>query len=249
VNTSSWKTVTYKKIKVSYLPTIEGGGREFGQDYIPVVTKLFSKGGTVCEFGCGPGFIGFSLLANGLCNRLCLVDIDPQAIEACRETIRKNKLQGKVTTYISDGLKDVPMKEKWDLVVSNPPHFDGKFTGNTGDSLVIDPGWKIHKRFYGNVAKHLHKKGSVLFVENLHGSNEDTFKTMINKGGLTFIKTFQYAPRLSDVIWENLQVLLSRLTVDKLKNIPKFLRRMSVKPSTVIALHKYPFYFIWSKKI
>ena len=35
----------------------------------------------------------------------------------------RNGLQDRVRVYLSDGLNGIPSSEKWDLVVSNPPHF------------------------------------------------------------------------------------------------------------------------------
>ncbi len=77
----------------------------------------------VCELCSGPGFIGFSLLAHGLRDSLVLTDINPAAVAAAQETVRRNRLEGRVSVYLSDGLDGVPADERWDLVVSNPPHF------------------------------------------------------------------------------------------------------------------------------
>ena len=85
----------------------------------PFVKKLIGKVSRICEFGSGPGFIGFSLLSNGLCDSLCLIDINPEAVKLCKKTIQENKLESKVSIYLSDGLSNIPSSEKWDLVVSN----------------------------------------------------------------------------------------------------------------------------------
>src|SRR3990167_6762042 len=100
IDNSSFKVIKYGNIKVFYLPELHGGGMDFGQDYLPVVRKLFGKVDYVCEFASGPGFIGFSLLANDLCKKLCLVDINPLAIKCCKKTIEANNLGKVVTTYV-----------------------------------------------------------------------------------------------------------------------------------------------------
>ena len=82
----------------------------------------------VFEWCAGPAFIGFSMLGHGLCETLCLADINPMAVTACRRTIASNGLGGSVTVYHSDDLSAIPVEEQWDLVVSNPPFFDkGRF--------------------------------------------------------------------------------------------------------------------------
>ena len=74
------------------------------------------------EWCAGPGFIGFSLLGHGLTDTLCLADVNPAAVDACNETIRRNGLEGRVDVYVSDGLAAIPASERWNLVVGNPPH-------------------------------------------------------------------------------------------------------------------------------
>ena len=81
--------VRYANIEVDYLVHLDRGGRGFGQYFIPVVKDLFGKVRRICEFASGPGFIGFSLLANGLCETLSLVEVNPEWIDVCRRTIQK----------------------------------------------------------------------------------------------------------------------------------------------------------------
>lgn len=108
-----WQIKKYKNLQVYYLATLDGGGMTLEQDCINLVKNLFGQVNSLYEFGCGPGFIGFSPLANGLCKRLCLTDVNPLAIAACNKTIKANGLEGKVKAYISDVLKNVPTQEKW----------------------------------------------------------------------------------------------------------------------------------------
>src|SRR6266849_6601347 len=110
---TNYCTVRYNGINVSYLPHLEGGGMGFGQTYLPVVRALFGKVGRVYEFCAGPGFIGFSLLAHRCCETLCLSDVNPEAVEATKETVRQNKLENRVSVYLSDALDGIPAKEKW----------------------------------------------------------------------------------------------------------------------------------------
>ena len=163
--------VRYGDISVIYTGDLSGGGEFFGQDFIPIVKDLFGTVSRICDFGCGPGFIGFSLLAQGLCESLCLIDVNPKAVKICHETIKKNKLENKVSVYLSDGLSNIPSSEKWDLVVSNPPQFVNYDDWTPIETLrSIDPDWNIHKQFYANVEKFLNPDGYVLFQENAGGT-------------------------------------------------------------------------------
>lgn len=194
INRKLIKYTEYKGLKVYYVPHLDGGGTSFGQDFIPIIRKHFGKVGRICEFCSGPGFIGFSLLAHGLCDSLCLVDINKDAIEACNHTIKQNGLSSRVKAYVSNGLKDVPKSEKWDIIVSNPPHLSGTEKEYGFDIIAIDPKWRIHKEFYENAAKYLKPGGSILFVENDVGSNPQQWKALIGKHGrgLSYKTSFYY---------------------------------------------------------
>lgn len=116
----------YKDIEVAWLPELNGGGMTHGQQFIPVVKRRCGKVNSIFEFCAGPGFIGFSLLAEGLCSSLCVADANPLAVEALKETVRRNRLSDMVSVYQSNGLNDLPKTERWDLVVANPPHFNAE---------------------------------------------------------------------------------------------------------------------------
>lgn len=246
--------VRYGDIEVSYLPQLDGGGRDFGQDFIPVVRSRLGKVGRICEFGCGPGFIGFSLLAHGLCDSLCLIDVNPEAVKMVRRTIKENHLEGKVSVYLSDGLKSVPQKEKWDLVVSNPPHFGGKKSEWKGDLRIFDPGWNIHKEFYSRVRSFLNRYGSVIFVENEMGAGMDMWRPYIDRNGLELREIFKVGrlhgiARQAVTVYHTAQRVKGRNMSQQMGGTGSMIARM---PKTLYYVCDYilsdPFYFVWSRK-
>jgi SAM-dependent methyltransferase len=184
-------TVDYAGVAVSWRADLDGGGRAFGQDYVPIVGQLFGRVGRLLEFCAGPGFIGFSLLARGLCDSLALVDINPEAVEVARETVRRNGLEDRVSVYESNVLDGVPAGERFDLVVANPPHFLESPVGQPS-RITDDPGWHIHRRFYRDVGHFLAPGGSVLLQENSEGSRPEDFYPMLTEGGLIHRDTFWY---------------------------------------------------------
>lgn len=240
----------------------------FGQDLVPVVKKLFGKVKRICEFGAGPGFIGFSLLANDLCESLCLIEVNPDAIEACIQTVKENDLASKTSVYRSWGLRQVPRNERWDLVVSNPPHFRGSPQEYAMDLINIDPHWGIHKEFYKEVPNFLPVGGSVLFLENLKGSTPRLWRQMIEASYLEFVKCFRYRPnplgvkarvRNPDILTDYSSFGHTALAYRLRKARRQGLRFERVFSYAMNAgryildpawreIDSYPYYFVWSRR-
>ena len=106
--------VSYAGIEIKYRSELDGGGTEFGQDFLPFLrARGMPKQQRAFEWCCGPGFIGFSLLGNGFCETLCLADINPEAVASCERTISVNGLSSRASVFQSDNLKDIPRSEKW----------------------------------------------------------------------------------------------------------------------------------------
>jgi hypothetical protein len=188
----------YRDIEVCWLQELDGGGRAFGQDFLPIVRNLFGRVGRLFEFCAGPGFIGFSLLAHGLCDSLVLADINPLAIDALQETVRRNDLGDRVAVYHSDGLARIPDDERWNLVVGNPPHYASPpgyvKPGNKSASLrTVDAGWRLHASFYAEVGRFLADGGQVLLLDNSKGGSPDDFLPMLRAGGLELVRTLWYS--------------------------------------------------------
>ena len=167
-----WQCETYGDIRVHWKDDLQGGGHTFGQRYVNYATRRkMPRQRRIFEWCSGPGFIGFSMLAKGLCDGLCLGDINPRAVEACRRTVRDNGLADRVVIYQSDNLSAIPESEQFDLVVANPPHFPDVHHGNV---RAHDQDWRTHKDFFGNIGHHLDEDGVVLLQENGLGSSAET---------------------------------------------------------------------------
>ena len=187
----------YRNINIYYEPHLDGDGRVFYPEFQRIIKERIGKVNIIYEYCAGPAFIGFSLLEDKMCKKLVLSDIVLDSVECCKKTIKENKLNEKVSLYLSDCLKQIPL-QKWDLVVSNPPHFSKEdnfgFRENgepTKSIISLDKNWEIHKNFYMNIKKYLNKGGLTLFVENGRGSCPELFKEMIKEGGLKYIDTIK----------------------------------------------------------
>jgi methylase of polypeptide subunit release factors len=190
----AYSHVRYKNIRVSYHPDLDGGGMDFGQEFIWVLKEKFGRVGHLFEFCAGPGFIGFSLLAHGLCDRLTVADINPEAVEACRVTVKESGLESQVAVYRSDCLDDIPQSEKWDLVVSNPPHWRSGEDAYLRDKRMWDPGLRIHDKFYRSIRPYLKPGGAILMQENGSATKAEDFRPMIEGNGLALAEEFKAKP-------------------------------------------------------
>ena len=187
--------VRYAGIGISYREELDGGGTEFGQDFISFFTaRGMPKQKRIFEWCSGPGFIGFSLLGHGFCESLCLADINPEAVASCKRTVEVNGLSDRVSVYQSDNLKNIPHSEKWDLVISNPPHFVDQYEG---DLRAHDPDWRIHREFFATIGDFLNVGGVVVLQENNRGSTVETFRQMIEQSGLEIVFTDGDSPTLT----------------------------------------------------
>jgi methylase of polypeptide subunit release factors len=180
---------TFYGIRVSYMDHLDGGGsalcHAFGPNFITYLrNRGMPKQARTFEWCAGPGFIGFSLLGVGLTETLCLADINPQAVAACRRSIKDNALAARVNVYQSDNLANIPQSEQWDLVVGNPPWHSDKYLG---DLLAHDPDWRIHHKFFAQIGGHLKPGGIITLVENNSGSTSETFRDMISSVGLEIV--------------------------------------------------------------
>jgi len=184
-----------KGIRVYYTDELDGGGNCYGKQFLrdKNIAKIrdnfkHEKSKLTCmEFCAGPGFIGFSLLDSNFCDEVVFVEINPEAVELIKKTIKENGFEKVARVYLSDGLDNVPKTEKFDYVVSNPPHFKDKpQLGLIG----YDKNWELHRRFYKQIVEYLKPDGSIIFQENYLGSDETDFIGMIKDSGLNYIETY-----------------------------------------------------------
>lgn len=211
----------YGGIDVIYESEVDGGGMRMAPPLIDFIQQRFGVDrhfNTVFEWCAGPAFIGFGLLAEGMCDALCVADVSSKAIDCVNRTIEANRLQDRVRAYVSDNLESVPQHERFDLVVGNPPSFCAVNPAHTsysqlgGNILAHDPEWKIHAGFYSHIAAFLNPNALTLVLEvNLYdrevfvtGSSvpldirpenpQRTFAEMMRQGGLTHVEDAPFDP-------------------------------------------------------
>jgi methylase of polypeptide subunit release factors len=208
--------VTCGTVTISYPPDLDAGGSVLWRNYVDFVKEYIGPVPRVLEWCAGPGFFGFSLLASSLCESVCFVDINPKAIEACRATAERNHLEDRISGYVSDGLNALPSSESFDLVIANPPHSGtADCYPEWGSPLIyMDTNWAIHRQFYRTVGRFLKSGADVILLENSELSNCDTFREMIEQGGLQLIGTSPCRIKLPGyaetyLIWSKKEALAS----------------------------------------
>lgn len=182
-------------ISVRYESWMEGGGTSFGQEYIELIQKRYTgrKFERCFEWCCGPGFIGFGLMAHGLCDSLCLSDIyAPAILTSVSQTVRDHDLHHRVSAHVAGSISSLPGTEKFDLVVANPPHYLECPGDDNYQRIAVDRDWAAHRDFYQHIAKHLTDQSVILIQENLCGSinGANTFASMIHDNGLKITDVF-----------------------------------------------------------
>ena len=183
------------------------------------------------------------------------------AVKAVQATIRENRLEDRVKVYQSDCLDDIPASERWDLVVSNPPHWDGTEESYKEAIRLVDPGWIIHKRFYRDVKRFLNPNASIIFQESSHATKRDDFEPMIKENGLDLVDVFevkapsrtveftapQWLHKLTRAVAHRTMLPVEKLLmvpgVEKLLKDNNLYRTISALPG----LAPTQFYFMWSR--
>lgn len=193
-----WLTSADDPMHVFYLDEYNGGGTTTGTEYVKLIKERYSNRvfQKCYEWCSGPGFIGFDILSNKLCNQLCLSDIHDPALVCAEETALypQNNCKDNVSIYLLKDLSLLPAHEQFDLIVSNPPHANGFHDEQTwfsnNNRISSDINWQAHKNFFANIKQHLLPDGIILLQENHAGSQVDDFLPFIEQAGLKLNDVF-----------------------------------------------------------
>jgi len=195
---------------VYYEGRLDGGGSVQRHDFINALSKNEKKYfNRVFEWCSGPGYIGYNLLDQKMCDQVVFSDIHQHAIDFVNITAERNNVKDNITTYPVGEINKIPVTEKWDLVLGNPPHcFGGEgadFSYLEGQGPLEDHGidnlrrlledrdYKIHIEFFENIIKYLEPNADVYLSENREDS---ILKELAISNGLSFVE-FISAPELA----------------------------------------------------
>lgn len=185
--------VEIKDIRVYWAGGLDGGGNTFGLAYPQIIRELYpNRVFEHCfEWCAGPGFIGYALYVQGLCKQLTLSDIYRPSLrcaEYTRDQLPAHYDRNPINIVHTGDCADLHPEKKFDLIVSNPPHWN--WNNETFSSLILDnrinadPDWRIHRNFFNNIKRNLAEDGIILLQEQSWASGPATFESMINESGL-----------------------------------------------------------------
>jgi methylase of polypeptide subunit release factors len=227
---------THEGIEVCYRPDLDGSGSWLVAPFAALLRKKSEELGarlpyrTAYEWCAGPAFLGFALLGAGICDELYLADINPKAIDCVNRTIKRNGLEGRVRTYVGDGVDALPPDARFDLVVANPPNYfhlnprHPLYQTHKDDLRPNDPGWRLHRAFYSKIARHMTDDCRIFVSEvsafqrevRFPGNAEpydirprpavDDFREMIETAGLELLGTWEYTSDPDHIVTAELMV-------------------------------------------
>lgn len=157
------------------------------------------------EWCSGPGYLGFGTLSHGLTKKLTLLDIFEPNKTVVENTIKQNNLSETVNFILSDNFLNHKKTIKYDLVIGNPPHFNFSHPPTKGVDInehrkYQDTDWKIHRDFFENINDYITDDADIILMENIKGSDLNTFKDMIESNGLK-IKDYCLSVEYPNDIW------------------------------------------------
>lgn len=177
------ETFDIDDLKVFYEKRFDGGGTTFGFNAItkPSISDYIQEFSDVLEMCSGPGFIGYTLLKKKKVNRLVLSDINIDLYPSIQETNESNKLQN-VEFILSDCFDAISEENKFDVIVSNPPHFktmrpDG-YRSREEKLISLDFDMEFHKKLFDSAHKFLNPNGKIILIENCDGVTEEDIRML-----------------------------------------------------------------------
>ena len=169
----------------------------------------------ILDICCGVGIIGLTMYSTlrktSAITGAAFADINVFNLNSLHKTLGANnlgKLVGdEIHVWLSDGLSHIPEGERFDIIVSNPPHFFSKAFSEQDLPLsphvlgTFDAGWDFHKAFYSKCQDYLTESGEIWFLENGEGARDSDLLPFINaNNALQYVKTID-EPLLPGFFW------------------------------------------------
>lgn len=156
----------------------------------------------VLDICCGIGLVGLTMLVRlrdvQAIEQMSFADINIFNVNSVKKTLERAEPgkfgHARTETFLSDQLASVPAACQFDVIVSNPPHFDAQpFTERTLDPVVLgnaDPDWSFHRDFYLEAHRYLKPGGEVWFFENGEAATSDLLLPFIKENpALEFVES------------------------------------------------------------
>ena len=150
---------------------------------------------TILDICTGSGCIGISIAKNLESAKVILSDVSKDALEVAEKNVRVNNVQDKVKIIESNMFENI--KEKYDIIVSNPPYIETETIKTLSKEVQNEPylaldggedGLKFYKILIEESPKFL-KKDGFLCMEIGYNQKEKIVNLLKNSPKLSLIKT------------------------------------------------------------
>lgn len=165
-----------------------------------LAARAAGEGARVLDLCAGSGCVGLAVAANAPQCRAVLADVSEEALKICRQNIRRNDLNARVTCVQADA-REAPSSVLWDfdVIASNPPYIPTRDIDGLDSSvrdyephLALDGG-DDGLDFYRDIAEKWRtalRLGGVLLFEVGIGQAADV-EQILARCGYEDIETFQ----------------------------------------------------------
>lgn len=165
-----------------------------------LAARAAGEGARVLDLCAGSGCVGLAVAANAPQCRAVLADVSEEALKICRQNIRRNDLNARVTCVQADA-RQAPSSVLWDfdVIASNPPYIPtGDIDGLDSSVRDYEPhlaldGGDDGLDFYRDIAEKWRtalRMGGVLLFEVGIGQAADV-EQILARCGYEDIETFQ----------------------------------------------------------
>lgn len=165
-----------------------------------LAARAAGEGARVLDLCAGSGCVGLAVAANAPQCRAVLADVSEEALKICRQNIRRNDLNARVTCVQADA-RQAPSSVLWDfdVIASNPPYIPtGDIDGLDSSVRDYEPhlaldGGNDGLDFYRDIAEKWRtalRLGGVLLFEVGIGQAADV-EQILARCGYEDIETFQ----------------------------------------------------------
>ena len=185
-------------LKITWNQGDDGGGSSHYKDFLNAIGKE-KKYKNCLEWCAGLSAVAFSLLDAGTAENIVLMDLYEPALLQAKKNAIINNIAKKVDIRLCDKISNLPSTDKFDLVVSNPPHVDNAdwldesqpdLPKEYKDHIVritVDKDWQLHKEFFKNITDHLNPNADVFISETVEW---DFMVDWAKESGLNLIEIF-----------------------------------------------------------
>ena len=151
---------------------------ELVEKTINYINKYFTNPVDIIDLGTGSGVIGLTLEKKVSTNSVDLIDISEKALEITHKNCEL--LNSKANIILSDMLENIPIDNKYDIIISNPPYIKDDeeiedIVKNNEPHLALYggvDGLDFYKKILNKITNHLKERSIIAFEIGYQQGND-----------------------------------------------------------------------------